>query len=87
MNKNIETRVLDEAIYIVETGATVREVAKIFKVGKSTVHKDVTKRLQSIDTNLYLLVRDVLDFNLSERHIRGGIATKKKYERDKWANA
>ena len=79
MNKNIEIRTLDEARFIVETGATVREVAKVFKVGKSTVHKDVTKRLKGLDDNLYLLVRDVLDFNLSERHIRGGIATKKKY--------
>ena len=79
MNKNIEIRTLDEARFIVETGATVREVAKVFKVGKSTVHKDVTKRLKGLHDNLYLLVRDVLDFNLSERHIRGGIATKKKY--------
>ena len=81
MNNNIEIRTLDEARYIVETGATVREVAKVFNVGKSTVHKDVTKRLKGLDDNLYLLVRDVLDFNLSERHIRGGIATKQKYEK------
>ncbi|MBO5713780.1 MAG: sporulation transcriptional regulator SpoIIID [Clostridia bacterium] len=79
MYKSIEIRTIDEALYIIETGATVREVAKVFNVGKSTVHKDVTKRLKELDGNLYLLVRDVLDFNLSERHIRGGKATKLKY--------
>ena len=79
MNKGIEIRAIDEALYIVEKRATVREVAKVFKVGKSTVHKDVTKRLMALDGNLYLLVRDVLDFNLSERHIRGGNATKEKF--------
>ena len=81
MNSNLEVRTLDEARYIVETGATVREVAKVFGVGKSTVHKDVTKRLKGLDDNLYLLVRDVLDFNLSERHIRGGMATKKRHKK------
>lgn len=80
MYKNIEIRVIDEALYAVETGATVREIAKQFGVGKSTVHKDLTVRLKYLDDNLYLLVQDVLSFNLSQRHIRGGIATKNKYK-------
>lgn len=73
-------RILEEAYYIAETGATVRATAKIFGVGKSTVHKDVTKRLKSIDKDLYLAVKKVLKINLSERHIRGGEATKRKYK-------
>lgn len=72
-------RVLEEAYYITKTGATVRATAEIFHVGKSTVHKDVTVRLRKIDFELYKAVRKVLDFNLSERHIRGGEATKQKY--------
>lgn len=74
-------RVLKETDYILNTGATVRQTAKIFHVGKSTVHKDVTERLYEIDINLYSKVRKILDFNLSERHIRGGEATKRKYKR------
>ena len=73
-------RILEEAYYIAETGATVRATAKIFGVGKSTVHKDVTKKLKSIDKDLYLAVKKVLKINLSERHIRGGEATKRKYK-------
>ena len=79
----IVDRVLEEAYYIAETGATVRDTAKIFHVGKSTVHKDVTERLMGIDKYLYKQVRKILDKNLSERHIRGGEATKRKYERQK----
>ena len=73
-------RVLEEAYYIAETGATVRDTAKIFGVGKSTVHKDVTTRLKEIDKDLYKKVKKVLEINLSERHIRGGEATKRKYQ-------
>lgn len=73
-------RILEEAYYIAETGATVRATAKIFGVGKSTVHKDVTKKLKNIDKDLYLAVKKVLKINLSERHIRGGEATKRKYK-------
>lgn len=80
MNSNIEKRIKREAVYIVESGATVRETAKLFNVGKSTVHKDVTLRLKKLDYALYLKVRKVLDVNLSERHIRGGIATRRKYK-------
>jgi len=74
---NERARVL--ARYIVETGCTVRACAKKFSVSKSTVHKDVSERLKEIDDSLYVKVREVLDKNLQERHIRGGIATKNKY--------
>ncbi len=72
-------RVLEEAEYIVNTGATVRATAKRFCAGKSTVHKDVTERLKCIDKELYKQVAKVLNKNLCERHIRGGEATRKKY--------
>lgn len=75
----IEERVLKCAEYIVETGCTVRACSAHFSISKSTVHKDVSERLKYIDENLYEQVRAVLNLNLSERHIRGGIATKKKY--------
>ena len=80
MYKSIEIRVIDEALYIIENKATVRQTAKEFKIGKSTVHKDVTVRLKELDSNLFLLVRDVLNYNLKERHIRGGLATRRKYK-------
>ena len=73
-------RILEESYYIAETGATVRATAKIFGVGKSTVHKDVTKKLKNIDKDLYLAVKKVLKINLQERHIRGGEATRRKYK-------
>ena len=65
--------------YIIDTGATVRATAKVFKISKSTVHKDVTQRLKYEEPSLYLRVKEVLDKNKSERHIRGGLATKEKY--------
>ena len=76
----IEQRVLKCAEYIVETGCTVRACSAHFSISKSTVHKDVSERLQYIDIDLFEQVRDVLNLNLSERHIRGGNATKEKYE-------
>ena len=79
MKDYIYERVLEIANYIYETKATVRQAAKVFGVSKSTVHKDVTKRLQKIDQNLADKVRKVLDYNKSERHYRGGEATRKKY--------
>lgn len=66
--------------YIIQNNATVRQAAAVFKISKSTVHKDVSQRLFYIDRGLYRKVKEVLDRNLKERHIRGGIATKKKYE-------
>lgn len=79
MQDYISERVVKEALYIIETKSTVRAAAECFSISKSTVHKDVTERLKSIDRRLYKSVRKVLDKNLSERHIRGGIATKNKY--------
>lgn len=79
----ISERVVKEGLYIMETNSTVRAAAEYFSISKSTVHKDVTERLKNIDRALYNDVRRVLDKNLSERHIRGGIATKHKYERGK----
>lgn len=68
--------------YIIETGATVRATAKVFKVSKSTVHKDVTERLRYDDPQLYREVKQVLEKNKQERHIRGGMATRRKYKGD-----
>lgn len=76
----IAERVAREAEYIVETGDTVRAAAQHFGISKSTVHKDVTERLRAIDYRLFECVRAVLDVNLSERHVRGGMATRIKYK-------
>lgn len=77
----IEQRVIKCAEYIVATGCTVRACSAHFEISKSTVHKDVSERLKYIDEDLYERVQSVLKLNLSERHIRGGIATQKKYQR------
>lgn len=79
MKGYIEERAVDIAQYIVENNATVRQTAKAFGVSKSTVHKDVTERLTQINPTLASKARKVLDVNKSERHIRGGMATKEKY--------
>lgn len=79
----MEKRAVDLAAYIVENGATVRETAKHFGVSKSTVHKDVGIRLKGINRCLYIKVKAVLEINKSERHIRGGMATKEKYKKYK----
>ena len=80
MTKPLEERACELAVYIIETGATVRSAAKHFGISKSTVHKDVSYRLYFIDINLYMKVKKVLNLNLAERHIRGGEATKRKYQ-------
>lgn len=80
MWNEIEERARRNAEYIVETGCTVRACAEKLGASKSTVHKDVTERLRSIDPDLYERVKKVLERNLSERHLRGGDATRKKYE-------
>lgn len=79
MKGYIEERAIDIAHYIIENNATVRQAAKSFGVSKSTVHKDITERLQQINPTLANQARLVLDTNKSERHIRGGLATKEKY--------
>ena len=68
------------AVYIIESGQTVRAAAKIFRISKSTVHKDLQQRLPRCDPALYRQVRQVLEKNKLERHIRGGMATKRKYQ-------
>ncbi|MTI93998.1 MAG: sporulation transcriptional regulator SpoIIID [Firmicutes bacterium] len=83
MNDYIWQRVLDIANHVLSTGDTVRSVAESFGVSKSTVHKDLTERLQQINPGLAEQVRQVLENNKAERHLRGGEATRKKYrERD-----
>lgn len=80
MLEYMQERILQSAQYILSTEATVRQCAKKFGISKSTVHKDMTERLQNIDYTLYEKVRKVLNKNLHERHIRGGIATKNRYK-------
>ena len=75
----IEERVIKCAEYIVATGCTVRACSAHFSISKSTVHKDVSERLQYVNAELYERTRAVLERNLSERHIRGGMATREKY--------
>ena len=79
MKDYIEERALKIGMYIIESCATVRQAAKKFGISKSTVHKDVTDRLVEINPALAKEARKVLDVNKSERHIRGGLATKEKY--------
>lgn len=79
MKEYIEERAVEIGTYIIDSNATVRQTAKRFGVSKSTVHKDVTERLDKINGSLAYEVRKVLDVNKSERHIRGGLATKEKY--------
>ena len=81
MTEPMEKRACELAVYIIETGATVRTAAQHFGISKSTVHKDLTQRLKQQNYALYLQVRQILDKNKSERHIRGGMATKRKYEK------
>lgn len=80
MTMDIENRTVNIAHYIIDKQATVRAAAKYFGVSKSTVHKDITDRLIKINRNLAGEVREVLDKNKSERHLRGGMATKEKYK-------
>ena len=80
MTDTIQKRACELAVYMIETGATVRAAARHFGISKSTVHKDLSQRLEQYDHALYLQVRQVLDINKQERHIRGGMATRRKYK-------
>ncbi|HHW41876.1 MAG TPA: sporulation transcriptional regulator SpoIIID [Syntrophomonadaceae bacterium] len=82
MQEYIRRRVLEVTDYILESSATVRQTAKVFGVSKSTIHKDVTERLPRINPHLALQVRNILELNKAERHIRGGEATRRKYRGD-----
>ena len=79
MKTYIEERAIEIANYMIEHNATVRQAAKNFGISKSTVHKDVTERLVQVNPTLAAQARKVIDVNKSERHIRGGLATKEKY--------
>jgi len=80
MTDTIDQRACELAVYMIETGATVRKTAERFGISKSTVHKDIQSRLPRCNQSLYLQVRKVLDTNKMERHIRGGLATKRKFQ-------
>lgn len=80
MYNDIEDRVKKVATYMIETGSTVRQVAKVFNISKSTIHKDISERLEKINPTLWKEAKMVLEHNKEERHIRGGMATKIKYE-------
>ena len=80
MYADIDQRSKDIAVYIIENRTTVRAAAGEFGVSKSTVHKDLTERLPRVSPALYREVRKLLDINKAERHIRGGLATRRKYK-------
>ena len=79
MDRKIMMRVLEEGKHILSTGMTVREMAKIFGVSKSTIHKDLRERLNLIDKDLYIEVSNILQYHMDIRHIRGGESTRKKF--------
>lgn len=79
----INARVLNEAQVMIETGHTIREIARMFHVSKSTVHKDLHERLLKIDKNKFNEVEKILKFHTDIRHIRGGTSTKEKYLKNK----
>ena len=79
MKEDLNKRACQLAVYIIETGATVRSAAAAFGISKSTVHKDLTQRLEQYNKALYAQVRQILELNKQERHIRGGMATRRKY--------
>ena len=80
MSDTIEERACELAVYIIETGATVRAAARHFGISKSTVHKDLVQRLPKYNPGLFSQVRQVLALNNAQRHIRGGLATRRKYK-------
>ena len=80
MNVTIEQRAMDLAAYIIENKSTVRAAAAHFGISKSTVHKDISDRLKYINKPMYLQVKEILEINKAERHLRGGIATRRKFK-------
>ncbi len=80
MNSLIIKRVIDEANYMLDTKETIREIAKVFNVSKSTVHKDLHERLVDIDSSMFEKIDNILRYHIDIRHIRGGESTKKKYK-------
>ena len=80
MNDCLCKRACELAVYMIETGATVRSAARRFGISKSTVHKDLSERLPAFNRTLYLQAKQVLEENKAQRHIRGGMATRRKYK-------
>ncbi len=80
MREDLENRAQELAVYIIENRTTIRSAAKHFGISKSTVHKDLSERLEHCNRSLYMQVKQILDTNKAERHIRGGIATRRKYK-------
>ena len=83
MRKDIDQRACDLAVYLLEHRSTVRGAAKHFGISKSTVHKDLTQRLPGVNRTLFLQTQQLLARNKAERHLRGGAATKQKYQKGK----
>ena len=83
MRDDLETRARELAVYLIERRTTIRDAAKHFSVSKSTVHKDLSERLKEIDSSLYVQVKEILEQNKAERHLRGGDATKRKYQKQR----
>lgn len=79
MRDDLERRARELAVYLIERRTTIRDAAKHFSVSKSTVHKDLSERLKEIDRSLYVQVKEILEQNKAERHLRGGDATRRKY--------
>ncbi len=80
MRDDLEQRAQELAVYMIENRTTIRAAAKKFGISKSTVHKDLSERLENVNRPLYQQVKEILDCNKAERHIRGGMATRKKYK-------
>ena len=83
MRDDLERRARELAVYLIERRTTIRDAAKHFSVSKSTVHKDLSERLREIDLSLYVQVKEILEQNKAERHLRGGDATKRKYQKQR----
>ena len=83
MRDDLERRARDLAVYLIERRTTIRDAAKHFSVSKSMVHKDLSERLERIDRTLYAQVKEILEQNKAERHIRGGDATRRKYQKNR----
>ena len=83
MRDDLERRARELAVYLIERRTTIRDAAKHFSVSKSTVHKDLSERLREIDRSLYVQVKEILEQNKAERHLRGGNATKRKYQKQR----
>ena len=83
MRDDLERRARELAVYLIERRTTIRDAAKHFSVSKSTVHKDLSERLKEIDRSLYVQVKEILEQNKAERHLRGGEATKRKYQKQR----